>query len=326
MADNLTLNFVKQASVEPRGPVVFSVMRDEDYFLPFFFEHYRKLGVDGFLIYDDRSGAPMLEFLNAQADCSIIRSEHRFGDSFTPPGANYDRRLTHVLKESVPETLLKGRWVLTVDADEFLVLPSDFADLPQLIETLERLGQPYLTAPMVDFYGETLTARNYPRQLGPFEGNPYFDCGPYYFWQGGYMPTPFAGGVRFKLLRQLYQRHPDLVDRIYGDWAREPLFLWKAPLLKHGCGVTRRGDHALSVVPANPIEAALAHFKFYPDLDAKIAQALTERQYVAGSVQYELLKASIDLMGEESLVTWETCAYDGPASLEAAQLMHGPKA
>ena len=319
----LTLTFVKTASVRPRGVVVFSVMRDEDYFLPFFFDHYRKLGVDGFLIYDDRSGERTLEFLSAQPDCSIVRSDHAFGDSFAPAGALFDRRLPHVLKESVPESLLRDRWVLTVDADEFLVLPSEFQDLPQLIAALERREQPYLTAPMVDFYGETLAARNYPRNLSPFEANPYFDCGPYYFWLGEQTPTVFAGGVRHKLLRRLYQRRPDLVAQIYNRSGRAAQYLWKSPLLKHGAGVTRVGDHSLSVCPAPGLEGALAHFKFYPDLDAKIAMALHERQYVSGSVQYAILQAAIDVMGDESLVTWETCRYDGPASLERAQLMRG---
>jgi hypothetical protein len=317
----LNLTMVKSANLRPHGPVVFSVMRDEDYFLPFFFDHYRKLGVDGFLIYDDRSGAPTLDFLNAQPDCAIVRSEHAFGDSFTPEGEVYDRRLPHVLKESVPEGLLRDRWVLTVDADEFLVLPSEFRDLPQLIETLERLGRPYLTAPMVDFYGETLAARNYPRDLNPFDANPYFDCGPYYFWNGDPTPTPLNGGVRHKLLRRLFQAHPKLMSQIHGLW--DPMIVWKSPLLKHGVGVVRSGDHRLNIAPSPGVEGVLAHFKFYPDLDAKIAMALKERQYVSGSLQYRILKTAIDLMGEESLVTWETCRYEGPASLEAAQLMRG---
>ena len=101
------------------------------------------------------------------------------------------------------------------------------------------------------------------------------------------------------------------------------MIVWKAPLLKHGAGVTRVGDHRVSVPPAAGLEGALAHFKFYPDLDAKIATALRERQYVSGSLQYAILQSAIDLMGEESLISWETCRYAGPASLEAAQLMRG---
>ena len=322
MAGNqLTLTMVKAASFRPHGPVVFSVMRDEDYFLPFFFEHYRKLGVDGFLIYDDRSGAPMLDFLNAQPDCAIVRSDHAFGDSFAPKGEIYDKRLPHVLKESVPEALLRDRWVLTVDADEFLVLPSEFRDLPHLIEALERKRRPYLTAPMVDFYGETLAARNYPRDVNPFDANRYFDCGPYYFWHGELTPTPFNGGVRHRLLRRLFQTHPKRVSDVYGLW--DPMIVWKAPLLKHGAGVMRVGDHQLNIAPVPGVEGALAHFKFYPDLDAKIAMALAERQYVSGSLQYTILQAAIELMGQESLVTWESCRYAGPESLEAAQLMRG---
>jgi hypothetical protein len=144
------------------------MVRDEDYLLPFFFDHYRALGIEGFLIYDDRSAAPTLEFLNAQPNCVIVRSRHRFGDRFGANPEGTPRRLGQVLKMSLPEALFAGRWVLTVDADEFLILPPGVAGLAQLIDRLEAARQPYLTAPMVELYGNTLGHRNYQRTLRPF--------------------------------------------------------------------------------------------------------------------------------------------------------------
>lgn len=324
--NSLSLQVVKRAGLGERGPVVFAVIRDEDYFLPHFFEHYRRLGIEAFVVYDDRSGPATADFLLAQPDCSVLRSERRFGDVFDRDGASPDRRLPLVLKESVPERLLPGRWVLTVDADEFLILPIGYVGVPQLIADLERLELPYLTAPMVDFYGPSLNARNYPRHLGPFEGNPYFDAGPYYKWEGEISPRPTFAGVRVRLLRKLLERSPDVVAATFGSYAVGPGLSWKSPLLKHGCGITRVGDHRLSVAPRDDITAALAHFKFYPDLDAKIDLALAEGQYFGGSVHYRVLKAAIDCFGDDSLIGEETRAYDGPGSLEAAQLMWAAKA
>lgn len=320
----LTLNIVKPVAAMPRGPAVFAIVKDENYLLPFFFDHYRALGVEVFLIYDDRSGPATVNYLMRQPDCAILRSDSTFGDTFGEDEFGIPRRLPHVLKEGVPDSFLPSRWVLTVDADEFLILPSGCSGIPEFITSLEKVGQVYAMAPMIDFYGETLDHRNYPRDLSPFTGNPYFDVGPYYYWTGARWPFRLGGGIRLRLLRMLCERRPDRVAEVYGTPMPPLGKCWKAPLLKHGAGVLRRGDHEVSVAPrATDLSAALAHFKFYPDLDAKIANALREKQYYAGSVEYSFLKASIDLFGRESLLGPEARRFEGPESLERAGLL-GP--
>ncbi|HWA60436.1 MAG TPA: glycosyltransferase family 2 protein, partial [Caulobacteraceae bacterium] len=284
--------------------------------------HYRALGVAGFLIYDDRSQAPTRDFLAAQPDCLVVTSDHSFGDFFDDGGdGQFPRRLPQVLKESVPERLCCGRWVLTVDLDEFLVLPEGVADLPAFTDLLDQAGQPYATAPLVDFYPRRLAMRNHPTATPPFEANPYFDAGPYYVWREELIPRPFAGGVRFKLLRMLHEAYPHEVERIYRGGYPYLAKSWKVPLLKHGAGVRRIADHEIDRTPSTRIAAALAHFKFYPGLDAKVARALAEGQYHAGSVEYAFLASVLDRLAERDLVTWETRRFEGPRSLEASGLL-----
>ena len=325
-ADNLTLNIVKPVAVTPAGPAVFSIVKDENYFLPFLFDYYRALGVELFLIYDDRSGPETVDYLMTQADCAILRSDAAFGDSFGEDEFGQARRLPHILKERVPEAFLSGRWVLTVDADEFLVLPSGCSDLPEFIGSLERIGQLYATAPMIDFYGETLDHRNYPRNLDPFAGSPYFDVGPYYYWTGSLWPFRLSGGIRLRLVRMLCEQHVDRIAGIFGGPMPSLGKTWKVPLLKHGWGIVRRADHEISVAPrATDLSTALAHFKFYPDVDAKIDNALREKQYYGGSVEYAFLRAAIELFGGETLVGPETRRFEGPQSLERAGLLIAPR-
>ncbi|HXQ14408.1 MAG TPA: glycosyltransferase family 2 protein [Caulobacteraceae bacterium] len=323
--DNLTLSVVKPVAAAPSGPAVFGIVRDENYFLPFFFDHYRALGAELFLIYDDRSGPATVDYLMQQADCVVLRSDSAFGDSFSQGDRGEPRNLPQVLKERVCETFLPGRWALTVDADEFLVLPSGCASLPEFIGALEQAGQLFATAPMVDFYGETLERRNYPHNVDPFSGSPYFDAGPYYYWTGLIWPFRLSGGIRFRLLKMLCERHIDRIGAIFGVESLPPLSKsWKVPLLKHGCGIVRKGDHEVSAAPrASDLSAALAHFKFYPDLDAKIDNALREKQYYGGSTEYAFLKAAIELFGQESLLGPEARRFEGPQSLEQAGLL-GP--
>src|SRR5579862_5245369 len=109
MPDDLTLRIVKAVPATPAGPAVFAIVRDEDYFLPFFFEHYRRLGVELFVIYDDRSGPASVEFLMTQPDCAVLRSDHAFGDTFGKDVFGAERRLPMVLKERAPEAVLAGR-------------------------------------------------------------------------------------------------------------------------------------------------------------------------------------------------------------------------
>jgi hypothetical protein len=319
MSQTLNLRVVKQASTTS-GMALFAIVRNEDYFLPFFFDHYRSLGIETFLIYDDRSDEPTKDFLNAQADCTIMESDCRFGDDFGADTNGVPRRLPMVLKESVPPLAFPDRWVLSVDADEFLVLPTGFADLPHLIQRLDEIGQPYHTAAMVDFYGPTLNHRNYDRRLSPFAANPHFDSGPYYHWTGELRPLAMPVGLRHRLMMTMLRDHPGEIAKIYGDTA----YLaknWKIPLVKNGVGVVRNGDHEINVAPTDSLSSALAHFKFHPDLDRKIEVALGEGQYFNRSQEYAFLRTAIHFLGEASLVGGETRTFDGPRSLEQAQLI-----
>ena len=321
MQKSLAIRIVKNLSATTGGLSLFAIVRNEDYLLPFFFDHYRSLGVENFLVYDDHSDDRTMDFLRAQADCAIVTSEMRFGDQFGRDTKGFPRRLPHVLKESLPETMFPGRWVVTVDADEFLILPSPFSNLRDLTNYLDRIGQPYATAPLVDFYGETLGDRNYARTVDPFAANPYFDIGPYYVWNDTAQPTElYARGVRNRILQILAERYPEQISSIYG---RKPFATksWKVPLLKQGSGVRRIGDHEITVAPSIAVATALAHFKFHPSLDAKIDLALSERQYAFQSVHYAVLDAARRLIGSEGLVSRETRRFEGPRSLEQAGLM-----
>lgn len=322
MAADIEINLLKAAPAAMHAPALFGIVRNESYFLPHFFAHYRTLGVGFFLIYDDHSDDGSLEFLLAQPDCSVITSDRRYGEDFGMDRNGAPRRLGQALKESIPPHTLPNRWVLTADADEFLVLPEGFGDLPAFIRHLEAIGQPYATTPMVDFYGETLNHRNHGRDINPFAANPYFDVGPYYDWSDRLVPQSLVAGLRFRLMFAFHDRHNEAFRQIFPGSITSAAN-WKAPLLKIGSGVDRVGDHTLSIAPSTAVGAALAHFKFYPDLDAKIATALSERQYANASLEYVFLDTAIRLMGDDPLIGPETRRFTGPASLAAANLLSG---
>ncbi len=324
MPHSLEFRVVKKAA-STEGLALFAVVRNEDYFLPFFFEHYRGLGIETFLIYDDRSDSVTKDFLHAQTDCTIVESAYAFGDTFGVGAYNGPRRLPTALKESLPTWAVPDGWVLTVDADEFLILPTGYADLKPLLDRLDAIGQPYLTAPMVDFYGPTLNHRNYAPHISPFEGSPMFDVGPYYEWTSEYGPTHLPAGIRRRLHLMLRDRDRPRFDEIYGDFENLGVPLsWKVPLLKNGVGIVRNGDHEISLAPPSvALTGALAHFKFYPGLDTKIETALKEGQYTKASAHYRFLDLATRVLGDEPLIGLQTRTFFGSESLEVAGLLRG---
>ena len=56
------------------------------YLIRSFLDHHRKLGVDQFIIVDDRSTDGTREWLVAQPDCLVMESPFAYGEPVTLPG------------------------------------------------------------------------------------------------------------------------------------------------------------------------------------------------------------------------------------------------
>lgn len=311
----------------PRNPAascpLFSIVRNEAALLPHFFRHYRSLGVDHFFIYDDQSTDQTPALLRGQPDCTVFTSPHRFGDLCGVTADGVPKRFCSVLRETLPTAIVPRGWAAVVDVDEFLILPPGIKTLPEMYRLLDDRRQYYATAPLVDFYPESFAASTAAPSATPFEACPYFDSGPLYEWDGAHLvPQRHFRGVRARLHHVMAATQPWVVDHIRGTGHREWLAkCWKVPLLKHGEGITRRGDHEISVPPATNCDVALAHFKFFTGFDRKVAAAVDDAQYHRQSVEYRLLAAAITMVGNRSLLGPESRRYTGPESLVAARLL-----
>ena len=173
---------------------------------------------------------------------------------------------------------------------------------------------------MVDFYPATLKDRNFDRSKTPFEGAPYFDLGPYFYYHEGPQPKPLRAGIRYRLLKQLHDEQPQVIQQIYQNHPAGLAKLWKIPFLKHGEGIERIGDHEINLEANTDVMASLAHFKFTPDLDKKIAWALESKSYYNQSMEYRFLQAAIEHLDQQSLLSEKTCRYQNIESLVEAHL------
>lgn len=244
----------RTAAIPPGGILAFTTLRNEALRLPWFFRHYRALGVAHFIVVDNGSDDGCAAWLAAQPDVSLWTTQasykaSRFGvDWITWLMARYGH----------------GHWCLHVDADELLIYPHhETRPLPALTAALEARGQVALGALMLDLYPEgPLGAQGYEGG-DPTAVLPLFDAGPYRAqWQLRNGNLWVQGGAR---ARAFFADNP----------GRAPT-LNKLPLVKWSWrNVWQNSTHSLLPPHLNAaydgpgaatLSGVLLHTKFLPDI------------------------------------------------------------
>lgn len=311
--------------------------------LPEFLRHYREMGVDRFLLVDDRSTDGSMEFLLDQPDVTL----------FTPLEGSTYKNDKRYWRAELLDTYCDGQWVVVPDVDEHLVYRNfdDGRDLFDLVRSLEDEGAEALHAVMLDMYCD-MPLRDH-RFLGGslIEQFPLFDGPDFCFriatpprFRNKY-PTPFAfaiGGMRQRLFEPLRLKTFDsrilrkyceisgnftpsgfekIVLKIARFLLRRPLKSTqmyncsKIPFLKWQKGMYFYGGaHAVSrKIPLSKQNAVVLHFKFtagFPGLKYNAERG----QHTNGGGFYERIIHQ-ELVLNRSPVFEGTCSYGGAISL-----------
>lgn len=296
---------VKSGKLRDDATSVYSVVRDEMYFMPSFFEHYRNIGIKQFVILDDRSEDGTLEFLLKQPDCVVLASSLRYGDKIE------GKRAAHLWKTWIPHLFFGGKWAICADADEFLFIPPQFNGIDQFVASLDRAGVTAVAAVMVDFYPETIGQMEQfgaPKDLSDlFACYPWFDKGPYYVWPPNQLrPKIIHGGVRERLFRKFGISKRDVTKTRLAVLLRRMKTIFvgdrnigsihKVPLVKWLPGREYLHSHTLNEAPSGHIVLPLAHFKFTSYLHQKVRQAIQSRAYSSGSRTYFAYEKLLEAM------------------------------
>ncbi|WP_420585566.1 glycosyltransferase family 2 protein [Ruegeria sp.] len=157
--------------IRPGAILAFTTLRNEMTRLPWFFRHYRALGVDHFLIVDNGSDDGLVDYLLQQPDVSIWQTY-----------ASYRASRYGVLWLTWLQMRYgHAHWTLTVDADELLIYPEhDTRPLSDLTACLERQGRTAFGALMLDLYPKgPLGTQDYDPETDPTRVLNWFDPGPY---------------------------------------------------------------------------------------------------------------------------------------------------
>lgn len=195
------------------GPdiLLFSTMRNERPRLQYFFEYYRKLGVNHFLIVENGSTDGTREYLAAQPDVSVWTTTNSYRKSaFGVDWLNWLQR-QHGSRH----------WCLTVDVDEFLVYPfCDTRPLRALTDWLDASQIRSFGAMLLDMYPKGPIARQtYAEGQNPFEIAAWFDSGNYMIEKNAsYGNLWVQGGVRAR--------------KFFADRPKQAPALNKVPLVK----------------------------------------------------------------------------------------------
>lgn len=297
----------RSRAIRPGAILAFICLRNEAARLPFFLDHYRRLGVDHFLIVDNDSTDGSRDLLVAQPDVSLWHTTASYR------GARFGMDWINWLLMRYGAR----HWCLTVDADELLVYPDwDRRPLRDLTADLDRRGVPFMAAMMLDLYpkGPLSHSRHTPGE-DPTQVLGWFDATGYsHEYQKKFFNISIRGGPR---LRQFFADRPELAPHLH----KTPLIRWNrrwAYLSSTHIALPRRLNRGFD--PALGLTTGvLLHTKFLDQVIEKSREEKTRGEHFTHS---ECYRDYYDrLIADPDLWTPDSTRYTGAAQLEALGLM-----
>ncbi|WP_235855975.1 glycosyltransferase family 2 protein [Mesobaculum littorinae] len=298
----------RTAAISPGAILVVAVIRNEAQRLPYFLDHYRRLGVGHFLIVDNASDDAGPEILTGAPDVSLWHTQAGYKAArFGLDWANWLLRRHGT-----------GHWCVTVDADELLVYPDhDTLSLPDLSGRLASGGRAAMGALMLDLYPRgPLGAQPYAAGEDPTRLLRHFDAGPYRAVRQSPMENLWVqGGVRERMFfADMPRRSPTLNKLPFVHWRRGYVYVNSTHAM-----LPRRLNRLYDGPGGAQPSGVLLHTKFLPSILSRSAEEKRRRQHFgdpeAFDGYYDGLIAGPVLWSDTS------ATYDGAKGLEALGLM-----
>ena len=279
----------------------FLLVRNEAVRLPWLLDHYRRIGIDRFLVLDNGSDDGTRELLLAQgADVHLFHTDASFAASAA--GMSWTNQLL--------DAHGSGAWCLTVDADEALVYPHvETAPLRTLCRHLDQVGAEAMVAPMLDLHaGEALDQVVYEPGQSLIEAFPWLDASGYVRREAGDFPYfRLQGGCRARL----FYASPSLGPILQ----KVPLIRWR-PEIKY-----TSSKHTAFPCRLSGVSGALLHFKYLPDFAAQVDAEVARGQHYRGAREYRAYQRRLAAGQPLSFRGPDSVRYQGSAQLVALGLM-----
>ncbi len=213
-------NLKDKTSQIARGDILaFTTLRNEINRLPWYFRHYRRLGVNHFLIVDNGSDDRSVEYLLDQPDVSLWQTHASYR------AARYGLDWLTWLQMRYGH----GHWTLMADADELLIYAHhETRSLQDLKAWLDQTGRSAFGALMLDLYPKgPLGTQDHDPETDPTKTLCWFDAAPYRAARQSPMGNLWVqGGARERMFfAQTRKRSPTLNKIPLVRWSRHYAFV-----------------------------------------------------------------------------------------------------
>lgn len=253
---------------------VFLIVRNEALRLPYLIQHYRKLGVNRFLVIENDSTDTTREFLLKQPDVHVFYTRKSYSIHWN-------------WREALLERYGKDHWCVVIDADEIFIYPHyEEVPLRKLCEYLDSKNQTAIQNILVDMYPKgSIQSSEYQPGEDLIEKSPFFDPYSYEVYQdwGRNKKT----GKRFR--RQLYRGGTR--KRVFDQNANSS----KISLIKYNRNTyLTRGMHSADGVNLSDLQGVVLHFKFLLDFIARAKEEVERGVYYKKAIAYQEYVKKID--------------------------------
>ena len=273
---------LRLANIAGDDLLVFMTQRDERVRLPFFFDYYRRMGVNHFLVVDNGSTDGGTEWLAAQPDVSLWTTT-----------ASY--KAARFGMDWINWLLFRhghGHWCLTVDPDEFLVYPHcDTRPLRALTDWLAASGLRSFSGMLIDTYPKgQMAAQIYREGQNPLEIACWIDPANYTIHKNHeYGNLWIQGGPRSRAFFADDPARAPALNKI-------PLVLWKRSYA-YVSSTHMLLPRALNMVydedGGEKASGCLLHAKFLSTFADKSTEELDRAQHYADSQEYRAYHAAL---------------------------------
>lgn len=264
----------RTSGMRPSHILLVTCMRNERPRMAAFTDHYRKLGVDHFLVIDNDSSDGFMDWAATQPDVSVWHTTASYRAS------NFGMLWCNDLLRRYGT----GHWCVCVDPDEFLVYPyMSTRSLRALTQFLDDDKRPCMHTVMLDAYSDRpLVDTHLSSGQDPFEACPYFDSDGYIQSGGFGNGTWIQGGPR---MRVHFHDRPGASPALN----KIPLIRWRANYhyrmsMHDAYPLMLNRAHAQGDVSTT---GALFHFKLVSALQDKVAEEMVRKEHYAGGAEYE---------------------------------------
>ena len=277
--------------------------RNERYFWPHFLQHYRRYGVEHFIVLDDNSNDGSLDWLRQQSDVSVFVSALSFADTVGK------LRFGIAARGLMARHFCAGRWALIADLDEFWLPPPQFTSFSQLTTSLDAQSHILCRGIMLDCFPETLSTLDHQAvNTPPNIVAPFTDVLSPLNWPANLATAALNSrhNVRNRMSATLHNR--GLMSREDLRQRGDPT-LYKAPLARWVEGVAQLSAHRLQAPYHDQHQMICGHYKFYPGWQEKVRGALATGSYYNSSIEYRMLDLAQQHMANDSLKGARSVAF-----------------